>query len=278
MEHHEFYFLSADGLKLFGQFWKGNEKPKHIINLIHGMGEHSTRYNHWAERFVNRGFGVVAFDLRGHGKSEGKRGHAPNYEMLMKDIDLFFAQSANLFLNTPVILYGHSLGGNLAINYTLRRQPKVKALVATSPWLGLAFEPPAIKLLLAKTLNKIFPSMIQATELIATNLSHDMTEVNKYICDPLVHDKISMRMFVSIISSCKFALANAHLLKTPTLIVHGTGDKITSYKQSAKFIEQAGNIATLKLWDGLYHETHHELQCDEIFAYHLQWLTNILNI
>jgi len=120
-------------------------ETKAIICLVHGMGEHSGRYAHVADRLTNAGYSLIALDLRGHGKSPGPRGDIPSYKAFMWDISSLLEISNKKFPQIPSFLYGHSLGENLVLNYVLRNKPRVKGVIATGPWFHLAFEPPAFK-------------------------------------------------------------------------------------------------------------------------------------
>jgi len=146
MKHTEFKFKTSDELQLFGQSWQPEDRPRAAICLVHGMGEHSGRYGHVADRLTQAGYSVFAFDLRGHGKSLGPRGHTPSYRTLLNDINSLLNEVDKNFPELPLFLYGHSLGGNLVLNYVLRRQPKFKGVIVTGPWLRLAFEPPRFKI------------------------------------------------------------------------------------------------------------------------------------
>lgn len=275
MIHKEYYWKSHDGLNLFAQSWSSEDEIKNVLLLVHGHGEHCTRYDHWAERFVKNNYAVLTFDLRGHGKSEGKKGHTPDYEYLMKDIDLLLAEAEKLFPAAEKILYGHSFGGNLVLNYAIRRKPKIKAVVSTSPWLRLALTPTNFQLALANMMKKIFPGIIQSTKLPVKFISHDPQEVEKYINDPLIHDKISVKLFLSIVESGEWALSHAKELKLPVLLMHGSGDEITSHKATELFYQKDSDMATLKLWDGLYHELHHEKEREQVFQFTIDWLNNL---
>jgi alpha-beta hydrolase superfamily lysophospholipase len=267
MKNTQFQWKSFDGLNLFAQLWQPETKPHAVVNLVHGMGEHSTRYHHWAERFVNKGFAVVAFDLRGHGQSDGKLGHIPSFEALMRDVDLLFEEQKKLFPEIPVYLYGHSLGGNLVLNYALHRKPHLQGLIATSPWLELAMQPSKALLAFAKIAKNIMPALQQDTKLNADFLSQDKNEVQKYKQDKLVHGKISINMFFEVVKAGIWALENAKSLNIKTLILHGTGDQITSHKASERFAQAASEFAHAKLWQGAYHELHHEEIRNEVFEY-----------
>ena len=263
---------SNDGLKLFTYAYPSDDPPKAIICLVHGHGEHIERYAHVFRQFAEAGYSCVGFDHRGHGQSEGLRGHTPSYETLLDDIDIFLKKIAEDYPGVPRFLYGHSMGGNLVINYGLRRKPDLAGIISTSPWLKLAFEPPAIQVFLGKTMNKIFPSFIQASGLETSALSRDPETVRAYEEDPLVHDKISARLFVGMYESGLWALEHAAEFPLPLLLVHGSEDKITSAKASGEFAAKAGEKVTLRIWDGFYHETHNEPEKEEVIAENIAWV------
>jgi len=121
MKHTEFEFKTFDGLSLFGQSWQPEDRTRAVVCLIHGLGEHSGRYVHVADSLSQAGYTLISFDLRGHGKSEGLRGHTPSYEALMQDISFLLEAANKKFPQLPFFLYGYSLGGNLVLNYVLRR-------------------------------------------------------------------------------------------------------------------------------------------------------------
>ncbi len=270
--HLEFNFQTKDNLKLYAQAWKSDQNPKAVICLVHGHGEHSGRYEELAGRFNKRGLAFCGFDLRGHGKSEGKRGHSPSYPYFIDDYIRFQNEVRKLFPDTPVVLYGHSMGGSIALVMLLRHSVNVNAAIVTSPWIKLAMTPSAFKVGLAKAVRNILPGLVQSTGLDANSISQMSDEVKAYTSDPLVHDKISVATFTCVYKAGLWILNNASKLQTPLLIIHGTGDKITSHNASVEFVEKAGELAQIKLWEGLYHETHHEKEREEIFNYIMSWL------
>jgi alpha-beta hydrolase superfamily lysophospholipase len=164
------------------------------------------------------------------------------------------------------------MGGNQAINYVLRSPQGLKAVIATGPWLRLAFDPPAAQVIAAKLLNSIASSFSMANGLSQTSLSRDPEVVSKYAADPLVHDKISPRLYTGIYGSGLWALEHAAELKIPMLLMHGSGDKITSAPASQEFAQKAGNLVTLRIWDGFYHEIHNEPEKAEVIQVMVDWL------
>ena len=274
MKRIEFDLYTTDNLKLYGYSWQPEtEEPKASIIMVHGMGEHIMRYDRWAEKFVNRGYAFIGMDHRGHGRSEGKRGHIPSYESLLQDVDMLVNKTKESFSGKPVILYGHSLGGNIILNHALTRK-NIFRYVVTSPWLRLSFKPSSVKLALAKAMKKILPGLLQPSGLNVGHISHDPEVVKAYENDKLVHDKISVRMFISGYTLGEWALANAGKLDKSVLLMHGGDDKITSPDASLQFAEKAGKNVEFKIWKGMYHELHNEKIKDEVFEYIIDWLKN----
>lgn len=272
METFEWIWKSSDGLEMYSRGWAPKGKPKAAVALVHGHGEHIGRYAHVGAALTEKGFALLGFDLRGHGKSGGPRGHTPTYDSLMDDIAAFLVQVDGRYPGLPRFLYGHSLGGNLVLNYALRRKPDINGIIATGPWLKLAFQPPATKVTLGRIMNGIAPGFTQASGLDTKMLSHDPAVVTAYENDPLVHSKISARLFVGIYESGLWALEHAADFPLPLLIMHGSADGLTSAEASKQFAEKAGKKATLRLWDGFYHETHNEPEKVAVFKVMTDWL------
>jgi alpha-beta hydrolase superfamily lysophospholipase len=272
MEISEWSWKSFDGVNMYARGWAPKGKPKAAIALVHGHGEHVGRYEHVAAALTDKGYAMLGFDLRGHGKSGGPRGHSPTYDALMEDIEAFLKQVDERYPGLPCFLYGHSLGGNLVLNYALRRKPDLRGVIATGPWLKLAFQPPASQLTLGRLMNGIAPGFTQNSKLDTKGLSHDQAVVNAYEQDPLVHDKISARLFVAMYESGLWALEHAAEFPLPLLLMHGSADPLTSAKASQEFAEKAGDKVTLRVWDGMYHEIHNEFEKAEVFKVMLDWL------
>ncbi|KAB1154000.1 alpha/beta hydrolase [Tenacibaculum aiptasiae] len=271
MTHQEFNF-NYHKTTFFGQYWQP-ETVKAVVILIHGMGEHSGRYQHVAKKLTDNNFGVIAFDHFGHGKTSGKRGHNPSFDAVLESVSKLIEQAKSVFGNKPMFLYGHSMGGNTVINYTLRNEHELVGTIATSPMLKLAFQPPAWKLSIGKLMQKIAPSITLPSELETSHISRIQEEVDKYINDPLVHDKISPNFSLSFFESADWAIENAASLKTPMFLLHGTDDKIIDYKGTEAFANNTDN-ATLKIYKGGYHELHNDLCAEEMLNDIVDWLNS----
>lgn len=273
MHTNELELRTKDGLSLSGKSWLPEGEPQKIICLVHGHGEHIGRYEHFAAHFVEKGIAVFAVDLRGHGKSEGKRGHTPNYELLLSDVEELIKAARVDHNDTPIILYGHSMGGNLVAGFILQNNMKeLEAAVLSSPWLTLAFDPPSAQVRLAKIVRWIFPSLTQHSKLDAQLLSKDPAVIKAYQDDPLVHDLVSPSLFLSILKGGENALKKANELKLRTLVMHGDDDKITSAESSQTFAHEGG--ADFKLWSGVKHEPHNEPEQKEVLSFVSDWILN----
>ncbi len=267
-----FQLSTPDGITLQGYQSSTDSKPKAVIVLIHGMGEHAMRYKHVAEYFNQHNVALVSMDHRGHGRSTGKRGHTPNYDALMHDLELLLQKTNEAYPGIPVILYGHSMGGNLVLNFLIRKKPKVKGAIITAPYLRLAFEPPAWKVKLGKLSAGILPSLSQPTGLDTKAISRDNAVVAAYEKDPLVHDKITSAFFVNVHFAGPYAIEHANEIEVPVLLMHGTADRLTSTEGSKEFASRAGKMVELKIWEGLYHELHNEPEKTEVLNFELDWL------
>lgn len=272
MKHSEFKLKTSGGVNLYGQRWEPGEAPVASVCLVHGLGEHSGRYDHLAQHLTQNRYAFQGFDLRGHGRSGGKRGDTPSYEALMADIDLALANAKSHWPGLPVFLYGHSLGGNLVLNYALRRKPELAGVISTSPWLELAVKVPAWKLAGGRLLNRLWPSLTLSNGLNTQDLSQDAEVVRRYEQDPLVHDQISARLTFALIEAAEWALEHAAELELPLLLMHGSADRITSAAGSARFARAAGDKVDYKVWQGGYHEVHNDPLQPQFFAYLLEWM------
>lgn len=271
MKHQNFTF-KLHNTNFHGELWLA-KTPKASLILVHGMGGHVRRYTHVIEKFVANNFNVIAYDNFGHGKTSGKRGHNPSFSALLDIIEFNIKKAKKIAPEIPVFLYGHSMGGNLVINYTLRRQHDLKGVIATSPFLKLAFEPPAWKMFLGRILQRIAPSVTLGNELDSNKISRNSSEIDKYNNDKLVHNKISPNYSITILQTGIWAINNAKKLKTPMFIIHGTGDKITSHKGSEEFSEKT-DFAKLHLINGGYHELQNDTCKDELLEAVTNWANN----
>ncbi len=192
MKHDEFSWLEHDGMETYSQCWEPEMEPRASVCLIHGLGEHSGRYTYMAKRLTDAGFAVLGFDLRGHGKSAGRRGSISSENILLDQISRLLEEARRRYSKKPSFLYGHSLGGLLALFYPLKLQPTLTGVIATGPALRSPLQDQTLKVASAKILGAILPDVLIASGLDVSDLSRDPEVIRKYTNDPLVHDRASL--------------------------------------------------------------------------------------
>lgn len=274
---NELSWKNGEDLRLFAAEWPV-QNPKAVIALVHGQGEHIGRYAHLAEWYNRHGIAVVGLDHQGYGRSEGKRGHAKNLQVLLDDIGLLLDETRKRYTDVPLFLYGHSMGGGLVLNYVTRRKPTLTGLIATGPWIRLAFEAPAIKVLAGKILRKIFPALTLPTGLDVCFLSRDQTVVQAYQNDPLVHDRLSTAAGIALLEGAEWLDRFEGAVSMPVLLQHGGADQITSPAATRAFSDRVTGNVLHREWQGLFHEIHNEKEQEEVFEYTLNWMERVLEL
>lgn len=270
METKEFRF-HTNGCEIYG-FEVQPVTAKGVVVLVHGFGEHSGRYKEKViPMLLTADLAVVAYDNMGHGKSSGKRGHCTNYDTLLDILTELIRKAESTFSSLPLFLYGHSMGGNLVLNYALRKDVKLMGVVATSPYLRLAFQPPKFKMALGRLMLTINPSMTLPSGLDPNGISRIPEEVETYKNDPLVHDKVSPMFSFPIMDAGEWAIQNADQLNSNTLLIHGTADPIIDFEATKEFHANT-HKTTLELFEGGYHELHNDLCGNEMLSAVNHWI------
>ena len=249
---------SPDGSKLFFQTWK-KAQPQGIILICHGVGEHSGRYGNLLNTLKDHELSVYALDHRGHGKSEGKRGHIMSFDAYVDDFDLLVKKAADENLGLPLIIFGHSMGGTIVFKYVLKYGQEFAGLVLSSAGLIAKVEVPPFKVAAAKLLSRILPSLTMSSGLDSKLLSHDQKVVEEYVNDPLVHDQVSSRWYTEFIAAGQECLQRAAEITLPVLMIHGQADGIVDVRGSEEVMQKASSHdKELCIFENLYHETMNE--------------------
>lgn len=265
--------VTHDGLRLATRRWSAGA-ARALLVLSHGFGEHSGRYAMLASELAAAGVDVWAYDLRGHGESEGRRGHVPSYEAYLGDLSMVVgAMKAGAPEGLPTFVFGHSMGGGIALNFAIRHGDGLRGVIASAPYLRLAFEPPGWKVALAGWLAGFWPTASFSARIDAALLSHDDREVLAYRTDPRIHDRITAKTFLEIGAAGRDAIERAAELVAPLLLLHGGDDAITDSETSAAFVIAAGALdRTFIRFPGLYHEILNEPEGPEVRAAIVDWL------
>jgi alpha-beta hydrolase superfamily lysophospholipase len=268
--YHDSKLSTPDGIELYLARWEPDGDARAVVFLIHGIGEHIGRYADVAAQLNKAGFACCGIDLRGHGRSDGPRGHAPSLERILDDISLMLDSFQEI---KPAFLYGHSLGATLALEFGRVRPEGLSGVIATGPWLKLRFEPPRYKVMLARIVPRFVPKMSLSSGLDVQALSRDSSIVDAYIHDPLVHDRITAQLGAIMLNLADDLLANPQSFRLPLLMMHGEDDRLTDPNASRAFFDGVGSTdKTFRLWPGLFHEIHNEPEQAEVIAQIVSWL------
>lgn len=264
---------SFDNLEMYSRSWVPENKPKAVVCLVHGLGEHIGRYEHVAQAFTREGYALAGFDLRGHGNSEGPRGHTPSPDGFFNDIDKFFTEVDKRFAGMPKFLYGHSLGAMIVLAYTPQRKPKILGVIATAASVHSALEEDKFKLYLVKNFGSLMSSMTTDSGLDPKTLSHDPAVVEAYVNDPLVHRHVTMQFAKSGLEIIKQIYQFAPKFPVPVLLMHGEKDTL-GYAYGTREVADLmpKNLVTLRMWPDMFHEIHNEPDKEKVLKVMTDWL------
>ena len=266
-------FSVSGEVSLFEQRWEPEGAAKAALIIVHGHGEHSTRYDHIAERLNGEGYSVYTYDQRGHGQSPGKPGYIVAFELLVDDLSLFVDRVREQIGGSPLFLFGHSMGGLVLANYVLKCQPEVAGLVFSSSALKVADNVAPLTQKLSGVLSALTP-WLPVLRVDPEAISRDSDEVQKYENDPLVyHGKILARTGAEMMNAMNHAQTHLGELRLPFIALHGTGDTIVDPSGTRVLYEKAGSTdKTLKLYDGGYHEVFHDHDREQFLRDVIDWL------
>ncbi len=255
---------------------------KGLVIICHGFGEHSGSYGELMERLLKAGYASVCFDQRGHGElgeaSPDKRfkrfGVVSGYESFMDDIEALVSSAKEMVPGIPLALYGHSMGGNIAANYLLRRgQTDFTCAVLESPWLGLYNDLNPLTAALARCLGSISPKLAIVNRLNRSDITGDAAKADDIDKDPLYHNRISFRLVSAIRAGCAYALKNAQDLTIPTYLAYAKNERIVSNPAIMAFRGACGDSVTLKEYDSC-HAIHNDVNRDSFFTDVAAFLNN----
>jgi alpha-beta hydrolase superfamily lysophospholipase len=259
-------------MELFTQRWRPGGDPKAVLAIVHGLGEHSDRYGNIIETLVPVGYAVHAFDLRGHGRSPGQRGHIDRWEQYREDLDAFLRHVQAEEPGQPLFLMGHSLGGLIVLEYALRHPQGLEGVIASGPGLSTEGISP-VAMLLGRVFSRVWPTFSTSTGLDTTGLARDPAVVDAYRNDPLVHDRGTARCATEASAAIEWTLAHAADLELPLLVIHGSADWLVPPRASQAFFDQV-RLADKErhTLEGYCHEVHNDVGWEQAVATLKDWL------
>jgi len=262
---------SADGTKLAYRAWP-RAGADATFAVVHGLGEHSGRYARFAEAMASHGLSTYALDLRGHGESDGQRGHVDSWSQWTDDVSAFVSHVEQL-VGAEVVPLGHSFGGAALLSTVLAgRLPSSKRFALSSPALKLRLQAPAWKTAVAPLASKIVPRLAMDNEVDPGAVSRIPEVVAAYRDDPLVHSRISSRMYTEWQNATVDILARSAHIKIPFLILAGTADPLIDPEGSRRLHELTPSLSQLHMLEGRYHEPFNDLGSDEVFQLVADWV------
>ena len=245
--------------------------PRARVVLLHGYAEHAGRYAEVLAGLTGAGYECHTLDLRGHGRSEGVRGHVLRFEEYLEDVDLFLESLPGTAL--PRFLFGHSLGGLISLSYVLRRPDAFGGLAVTSPFLLPAMPVPWLKETLANAASRFAPTLLLDSEIDARWLSHDPAIVEAYVADPMVFKTVNPRWFFEVRKVQDEILERAGEIRLPTLFLLGGADPIAHPGRGREVFERLGSAdKRLEVYPGLFHEVLNEVERAQVLRDLLDWL------
>ncbi len=260
VRYQESRLQTFDKLSLYTQWWYPQDSPKAIVVIIHGSFEHSGRYNHVALYLVNHGYAVYAFDLRGHGKSEGERAFIPSFEVLIKDLGIFLDFLKRQDSTKPVFLLGHSSGGCIALFFEIMHRPTgVKGMVLCAPALRMKKGIGLFARSIAFITGYLFPRL-KLHKLDSRFLSHDQQAISFYNNDPLVYrEKLLAGTVSGFLHSVNKICSQLEKIDLPLFILHGAQDRIVDIAGSKLLYNKSRSLdKTFKIYQNCYHELFNE--------------------
>lgn len=262
-----------------GRVWCA-ERPRALVAIVHGLGEHGGRYAATADALVDRRFSVVALDLPGHGDAPGPRGDFASWiDVRDRMVPAMFTVTRGLPgqpLDLPVVLLGHSMGGVMALDYALAHPKQLLGVVASAPGLRTP-APPPLKLALGRVAKLVQPSAGFPNGIKDEDISRDAEVVTARRNDPLVHDKISPRTYFSFLDACERVMTESRRLQVPTLLLQGAADKVVDPKGTLEFTVAAPHeLVRLITYRDAYHEIFNDLCRDQVMKDLVGWLDAIV--
>ena len=272
MQATEYQWKSYDGLHLYALKWPSIERPDAVVAFVHGHGDHCRRYDEWFSKLTSRNIAVLAFDYRGHGRSEGRRGVIRHFDDLTQDIKSLHEMAKELFPGIPVVLYGHSLGATMVLSYILKSTLLPELAIATSPWLQLKKQPGKLFSAIIKTGNLVAPFFTFKTGLRAADFSSIDNAAGKNEKDEFVHNRISPRLFSEVEKEAQWIMAHFTEIGTPLLLMQGRDDRIMDGSATRKLNNGSPGHINYREWEYAGHQLHNSERSSEVMDFIIDWI------
>ena len=269
--HESGSFEGVHGTKLFEQSWHPGGKTRAVIVIHHGLKSHSEHYADFARRAASIGYAVYAYDMRGHGRSEGPRATLDDFEDLTADLQTFMDRVKTREPAAPVFLMGHSVGGAVVTLYTEERKPKLAGLIVLAPAIRID-SPPIVAA--AAPLSALLGPNFKALDVPNGIFSRDPAVVAEMNADPLIYQPPGpARSIGGLVAAIEKIWAHVDDIDVPLLGLHGTADKATDPRGTIELVKRVhSSDKKLILYKGLYHDLLHEPEHEQVLGDVFAWL------
>jgi alpha-beta hydrolase superfamily lysophospholipase len=239
---------------------------------VHGFDAHSARYRHVGSALAQAGLTATLFDSRGHGRSQGRRGHVDRFAQYGADLAAVAAAARAAAPGQPLTLLGHSLGGLVVLDAVLRGVLQPDRMVLAAPWLGLVMAVPWWKRAASPLFARLWPTLTMGNGLNASDISRNPDAVQSRETDPLIHHVATARWFEEVLATQQRIRTAQPTLKVPTLVLVAGQDRIVSSEATMTFAQAAGPAVAIRRYEALYHELFLEPEQEQVMTDILAWL------
>lgn len=261
--------VEAGDVALLYRAWEA-ENPRAHLRIIHGLGEHGGRYTRLAEALLSRGISTFAADLRGHGVSGGRRGHVHRFEDYLDDFQRICAAAPE---RSPAFLLGHSLGGLIALRLLQTdRAGRLHGAILSAPAVDLPDPQPWWRDPAARAVAPLFPTLTVSNGIDPSDLSRDPMEVEAYRSDPLVHDRVTIRLFREMRSAMREARRNGAAVAVPVLLLAPGDDRVTEVSAARRLAMEFAVPAEIRDLPDHLHEPLHDREAGVVTRQIVQWI------
>lgn len=279
VQHCEGRFETSDFMALYYQAWIPSSTPQAIVGIVHGLGSHSGMFSTVIDHLTPHGYGIYGLDLRGHGRSPGQRGYIQDWSDFRNDVQHFLHLIIAHHPNTPIVLWGHSLGGLIVLDFVLRCHAHASPLcgiVITAPALGSVGVSP-LRILIGKMLSRLWPRFSLDTGLKTIPAAHDPIIAQAVLTDPLCHHKGTARLATEFCKTAQWVRSHASHLHLPILMLHGSDDLVTHPESSRLFFDDIPWVDKQRNeYEGSYHDLHIDTHHHDVLTDVQHWLAHHL--
>jgi len=269
-------FAGIGGLELFWQCWRPEGAPHAVIVLVHGVGEHSGRYMNLATPLAAAGYAVYSYDQRGHGRSPGPRGHVDRWDDYRDDLRAFLSLVAAREPGRPLVLYGHSMGSLVALDYVIAHPGGLAGAIVS----GVALQPAGVgkpyQRVLARVLSRVVPRLSVDLKIAPDDLTRDPAALAAGRADPHLTSRATVRWGAESLAAVERITADMATIGVPLLVLHGGADPLNRPAGALALVDTARSAdTTLHVYPGVRHEPHNDLGHEQVAADITEWLAHL---